>query len=335
MASTRPSRPRPAAAAPTASQAFAAALDKRLARVRRWLADIHDPELGPVGQSLSGAFCRAASAEQADGDLKVNAVFRSFAWPPAPGRRGFRNNIAYGPSVLHDDARLFGARAHEHIHALQYRRAAVLYADPFNDASPFVLSPLSYVQRKERLEQDAYAKGAWLQSLLPDRLHRALDNTPLSVGAFKRLRRRHGSLEKTMAAAARYASGRKGYWLHGTTKHPARDLWHEVALREYASIMEARAKKDLPPPRFVTMSFEGIAAIGDSAGVNPFRADPALCQSPVQLSAENKKLLREIEDRWQVPPQDSLPTLADALGQAGMTPAGLICRSRRHRGPAA
>lgn len=327
---SKPVHARPVRNAPSASQAFAAALDAQLAQAKRWLADLHDPERGPLGAELSRAFLRAASAEIANERLAVNAAYNSFAWPPAPGRRGFRNAINYGPHVLGDAGRLFGARAHEHIHALQYRKAAALYADPFNDAAPFVLSPLAYVQRKERLEQDAYAKGAWLQSLLPVALQGALEKTPVSVEDFKALRRRHGNLDKTIAAAARAAARRKGRWLHNGSRHPARDLWHALALREYRSIMTARAARGVPLPVFVKMGAEDIAAIGDSLGSNPFRTDAKLGTALPKLSPENAKLLAELEQAYHVP-QD-LPTLGEALAAAKLSPATLICRSRRHRG---
>lgn len=321
-----------------ATPAFAAALDGRLAVARDWLRGLHDPELGLIGPGLSQMFRRAAAREEAYEGLSANAVYGSFAWPPGPGQRGFQNVISYGAIALQDMGKLYGARVHEYIHALQYRHAAALYADPFNDASPFVLSPQSYVLRKERLEQDAYAKGAWLQSLLPQddaALRGALDATPLGVGEFEKLRAAHGTLAQTLAAAARQASDCQGYWLNGIEKSPARDLWHNVALREYRNIMQARAKKGLPPPVFVTLSTEGIAAIGDNVGPNPFRADASLCTEPLRLSPANAALLQEIERECAVPAEAGLPSLRDALKGAGLTPAQFICGSRRHRGPAA
>lgn len=321
-----------------AGAAFAAALDGRLAVARDWLSGLRDPELGLIGPGLAQKFRRAAAREEAYEGLTANAVYGSFAWPPKPGQRGFQNVISYGAIALQDMGKLFGARVHEYIHALQYRHAAALYADPFNDASPFVLSPQSYVLRKERLEQDAYAKGAWLQSLLPPEnaaARAALDATPLGVDEFVKLRAQHGSLAAALAAAARQASDCEGYWLNGSEKSPARDLWHNVALREYRAIMQARAKKGLAPPVFVTLSAEGIAAIGDNVGPNPFRVDASLCGGPLQLSAANAALLQEIERECNVPDQASLPTLREALQGAGLSPADFICRSRRHRGPAA
>lgn len=315
---------------------FAAELAARLGVARQWLLQAHDPERGAIGQQLTAAFNRASAREEAAPFMLINAAFRSFVWPPLAGQAGFQNVIAYGAPVLDDMGHLFAARVHEYIHALQYRRAAVLYADPFNAADDVVLHPLAYVQRKERLEQDAYAKGAWIQSLSVDRhkdVAAALDATPLSVADFTALRAQGGALVDVIARAAAQAAHCHGLWLHNDATHPARDLWHQLALEEYAGILRARRKAGQLPATYVRMGYEDIVAIGDTLGVNAFRHDRALAEALPELSASNRALLAQIEQEFGLPAHDSLPTLRQHLKAHNEKPARMIARARNYRAP--
>lgn len=315
---------------------FSQELAARLKDAQAWLVTAHDRELGLIGPRISQAFNRAAARERANTTMRINASFRSYVWPPKAGERGFQNIINYGPPALDHMGRLFAARVHEYIHALQYRRAAALHADPFNDIAQEVVHPLAYVQRKERLEQDAYAKGAWIQSLVQD-LHpdmrTALDRTPIGVGDFEELRAQGGALETVVARAARQAAQCPGFWLHSDSKHPARDLWHRLALEEYDGILRARKKAGQLPTRYIRLAARDLVAIGDTLGVNPFKADRGLATALPEMSDDNRKFLAQIEKTYGIPAYDSLPTLTDALAARGQQPRQLIAASRRYRAP--
>lgn len=315
---------------------FSHELAARLRVAAGWLDGAHDRDLGLIGPRITAAFNRAAAQERANDKMTINAAFRSFVWPPKAGQPGFQNIISYGAPVLDNMGRLFAARVHEYIHALQYRRAAALYADPFNACAREVVHPLAYVQRKERLEQDAYAKGAWIQSLVQDRhgdIRTALDRTPIGVADFEALREGGGDLATVMARAARQAADCPGFWLHGDSKHPARDLWHKLALQEYEGILRARKKAGQLPAQYVRLASSDIVTIGDTLGVNPFKADRALAVALPELSADNRALLARIERDYNIPDYDSLPPLKDVLAARGEQPRSMIAAARKHRAP--
>src|SRR5690606_4354935 len=124
------------------------------------------------------------------------AVYHSFRYPANPGQTSFSNYVLYGIEALDSRERLLGARTHEFIHARQYHLSAALHADPFNEASDIIVSPYDYILRKERLEQDAYVKGAWLCSLAvgdaPD-VVAAMKGSPLPIDTFQNIRAQSGS----------------------------------------------------------------------------------------------------------------------------------------------
>lgn len=317
---------------------FSQELAARLKDAQAWLLTAHDRDLGLIGPRISQAFNRAAAREHANTTMRINASFRSYVWPPTAGERGFQNIISYGPPALDNMGRLFAARVHEYIHALQYRRAAALHADPFNAIASEVVHPLAYVQRKERLEQDAYAKGAWIQSLAQDQhadMRTALDRTPIGVADFETLRTQGGTLDVVMARAARQAAECSGFWLHSDRKHPARDLWHRLALEEYEGILRARKKAGQLPTRYVRLAASDIVAIGDTLGVNLFAADRALAVALPEMSDDNRKYLAQIEKSFGIPAYDSLPTLKQVLAERGEQPRSLIARARNYRAPRA
>ncbi len=305
-------------------------------RSMRWLRALEDTQAGPVGKVACRAFNRVAAREIADEALRVNAVFRGFIWPPNKGQSGFQNIIAYNQAVSRDPARFFAARTHEYIHALQYSSAAAMNTDPFNAASDIALGPLAYVQRKERLEQDAYVKGAWLQSLLAQKqpgCANVLDRTPLGVQDFLRLRADcGGDLGLTLSRAAVFAANAQGNWLDTKSRHPARDLWHYLALREYEGILKARARSDKMPPVYVRMGLADIREIGATLGVNTF-GNVAQAMALPELSAQNKKLLKEIEKRFSIPAHDTMPTVSEALAARDMPAHRFIKQSRQYKGP--
>jgi len=145
-----------------------AQLAEQLKTVDGWMENLQDPALGGVGQAFLRATAHILRSEDLDFQMKPSAGYHSFIYPPKPGQDSFSNYVLYGIEALENAERLMGARTHEFVHALQYQTSAALHVDPFNDATNIMVSPYDYLLCKERLEQDAYVKGAWLCSLAVD-----------------------------------------------------------------------------------------------------------------------------------------------------------------------
>lgn len=275
---------------------------KDLLLLNDWMRGLSDPEQGVIGLALINAFAKTGCTEKMHPGLPFNAVFNSFVYPPEEGQRSFQNEIAYGPSALEKIATLFAARCHEYMHALQYHAAAVLHADPFNAETNVFVTPEDYLIRKERIEQDAYAKGAWLCSLLAEthpEIVAAMAHVTLTVKDFLKLRGESGDLDEALAKAADKSGETLGHWIKGIDD-PIRtkDAWHAHAIAEYKNILEARLKEG-KPLTFINMTDKDILALGGAFGPNPFAENgklrPAFARK-LDLSPDNEKTLQSLKD---------------------------------------
>lgn len=305
-----------------------------MVEVEAMLHSLFDPALGAIGKVFYNATKASGCTETVDVTQRINAAFFSFIYPPNEGENGFQNDIVYGPTAFDRKGKFFGARTHEYVHALQYQHATALHVDPFNEAVDFFISPYDYLLRKERLEQDAYVKGAWLQSLatgINPAYGDALDATPMSVAIFNNLRQKTSSLGEAISEAAVMASESQGRWIDDTVQ-AARDLWHYRALLEYEMMIKKRLKDVADPLAaqvIVRMEPRDVIEIGTSFGPNPFDGDMTLTLSPankVALDRLNKSL--GITDRMQ------LPTIQQTLDARGETRADFITRSLQYVGVA-
>lgn len=313
----------------------------RVRRIGRFTSMLTDPEAPGIGAIFNEACKKADVREIIDPFETINAAFRSFIMPPNPGEKGLRNKLVYGDPAFESGGRLFAARTHESIHAMQYAKAAAMHADPFNPAAPFFLTPEDYVRRKELLEADAYAKGAWLQSLAgaySPETKGALDLTPLPASVFEEVRKTAATLQETLEKAAELAGSMQGHWIKdmaASTQEqdvwlvtPARDLWHKLALEEYKAIVEWRKKGGETSFTLVTMSEDDARAIGDSFGPNLFeKAAP-----PLRLSDSNRQLLDDLNAMLKDDIAKAKP-LADALAERSLTPESFISASYAYRAP--
>ncbi len=312
-------------------------LGQHLTAVDDWIARLHDPEMGSVGQAFRRATDKIIAHEDLDFQLMPSAVYHSFRYLANPGQTSFSNYVLYGIEALDSRERLLGARTHEFVHALQYHTAAVLHADPFNEASDIIVSPYDYILRKERLEQDAYVKGAWLCSLALDDapgIVDAMKGSPLPIDTFQKIRAESGSLQEAFAKAARDTRNLLGAWKKGAEKTVIADEWHARALDEYAHIIQMRLDAG-DNITFVRLSGEDMLEIGASFGPNTFGsnpADPALTTIE-NLSQENAKKLAEINAKLGITSRDQLPTLENALQAKGTTRAAYLEASKKHVGP--
>ncbi|MDD9900437.1 MAG: hypothetical protein OXT65_05625 [Alphaproteobacteria bacterium] len=284
-----------------------------------WTDNLVDPELGPVGKDFHAAFVNAECKEFLGLKTTHNALFNSYAYPPFEGEEAFKNQIVYGTTVLDDAALLFSARCHEIIHALQYVHAPALHADPFNAETEAFISPRDYLLRKERIEQDAYAKGAWLCTLATDDhpdIREKMDSSMLSVKKFEELRAQHGNLHAALTAGAHAAANTLGVWVTNGPKTTAADNWHHLALKEYEAIIDRRLK-DGKSITFVRMEDNDVLALGQSFGPNPFAAadgtlDPSFRQ-PSSFGEDIEKRLATLNAKIGITDETALPTLGSTI----------------------
>lgn len=336
-----------AAATPSAEdvareEAQRAQLSQQLGTVDGWMQRLHDPELGGVGLAFLKATAGALKREDIDFQMKPSAGYHSFIYPPKPGQDGFSNYVLYGAEALENAERLMGARTHEFVHALQYQNAAALHADPFNAATNIMVSPYDYLLRKERLEQDAYVKGAWLCSLAiedaPD-IMKAMEGSPLPVSTFQNIRAASASLTDAFEKAAQDCRNLLGVWTKGAEKTVIADEWHARALEEYELMMKYRhenlqAGETLT---FARMDGADVLEIGNSFGPNTFGTDAhnKTLTEIENLSPAHAQKIAEIEKKYGIAPRESLPTLSQVFANAGTTRADFIAQSKAYKGPAA
>ncbi|MBW7911863.1 MAG: hypothetical protein H3C49_11425 [Alphaproteobacteria bacterium] len=315
---------------------------QQLTTVDGWMERLHDPALGGVGLAFLKAAGSVLKREDIDFQMKPSAGYHSFIYPPKPGQDSFSNYVLYGAEALENAERLMGARTHEFVHALQYQTAAALHADPFNAATNIMVSPYDYLLRKERLEQDAYVKGAWLCALAaadaPD-IVKVMESSPLPVSTFQNIRAQSADLTDAFEKAAHDCRNLLGVWTKDAEKTVIADEWHARAIDEYERMMKYRhdnlqAGEALT---FVRMDGADILEIGASFGPNTFGAD-AHNKSLTEienLSPAHAQKIAEIEKKYGITPRDNLPTLSEAFAAAGTTRADFIAHSKAYKGAAA
>lgn len=337
--------------APTPAEDNAAAIEQEKERRRLgdqlkivdgWTEQLQDPELGAVGKAFRKATDGTLRFENVDFQMRPSAGYHSFIYPPHPDQESFSNYVLYGREALDNPERLMGARIHEFVHALQYQTSAVLHVDPFNDATNLMVSPYDYLLRKERLEQDAYVKGAWLCALAVDvapDIVKAMKGSPLPIDTFQKIREKSASLQEAFEVAARDCRNLLGVWAKDAEKSVIADEWHARALEEYDLLLQYRhdSLREGETLTLVRLTGQDILEIGASFGPNTFgtnAANPALTGIE-NLSPANAKKLAEIEKKYGIAPRAELPTLDTALTAAGTPRAAFIQASRNHKGAAA
>lgn len=322
-----------------------ALMQAALATLDGWTERLHDPESGGVGPAFKKATARILRDEGVDFDMKPSAGYHSFIYPPDPGQHSFINHVLYGAEALDNNERLMGARTHEYVHALQYQTAAALHADPFNAASNIIVSPYDYLLRKERLEQDAYVKGAWLCALAaqeaPDIIP-VMEGSPLPVSTFQKIRAASASLSDTFATAASDCRNLMGHWAKDAPKTVIADEWHARALDEYERMVKYRIEdsaKTGQPLVFVRLEDHDIHEIGSAFGANTFGsfgadAGHAKLTDIENLSPAHAQKLAALAQKFGIAPRDNLPTLEQALHAAGTTRADFLAASKSYTGAA-
>lgn len=308
-------------------------ITSHLTLLKQWIEALASPEDPTLGQDFSKKFIATACRETIDDTLNYDAVFNSFIYPPDPGFSGFTNMILYGKTAAESLERFFLTMCHEHIHAMQYFSAAIMHADPFNAATNIVLCPRDYVTRKQLIEEDAYAKAAWLCALASADHPLIVEETKgmtMSVAQFQEIMARHETIQASLREAAFAVGATEGLWIKDAkTKAPLADAWHTHALGQYKGVLEERMKEK-QKPTFVRMDETDMLSIGKAFGPNPFGDNTVFPEfrGQVVLSAENQRLLEELNARAGITDEQSLPTFREALEARGLTPEEFIAASR-------
>lgn len=325
-------------------------MDNNLALVRGWISNLADTGYPKLGSDFHTRFAQAHFKVKLDKSLECIASYSSFRLNG--DNPGFINSISFGKYAAQKPYKLFNAYLHEALHGLQKRACPALQASPFNpgiltlgagapDAEDvtIIICPEDWLILQEKCEQDAYAKQAWLNSLLAQKepeSFTASDTGALAARVFEQCRAdANGDLAAGLRAAAALTSQTKFFVDEkgnpGSSPYTFAHNWHDIALRDYRSAL--RARRDAGPTNivFVRISPEDVHAIGDSFGPNPFGAnphDPALVsRTPSLTKAENSKsflesgtqALKTLNEECGIRDYNKLPTLRDYLARHNLT----------------
>ncbi len=196
--------------------------------------------------------------------------------------RGFLDRIFYGRSIVDNQAALFTGRTHEAVHALQYRNAGILHHDPYNPRARVVLSPESYLQVRELMEREAYAKEALFSALLsfmkPEMTYELARYTACDQSLFPKLVEAYfdeADLPQALAAAADSAMAAR-------IDYDGRDmsfqeLYWEKILDGYEEAMQDRlGRPGGRQPVFARADEKDLLSLGRTVGPSSLGADGAL-----------------------------------------------------------
>lgn len=344
-------------------QLFLDKITPHLAQSRQWIGELSDPDCPDAGKEFLRLYDAAHFRIEVDPDLGCTAAYCSFSL--AEDDPGFINRILFGGHAAEDPIDLFNADVHEALHGFQKKKCGALQASPFNEL-PFtitktdadgvtyteeisvVICPEDWLILQERCEQDAYAKQAWLNSLLAEKMPEALEANnghALNSTTFNACRAQAGgNLQEALAAAAqkvletRFFKNKKDGSPYTGPYHFAHN-WQDIALRGYADAMDIRKKDGQKNFVFVRIQTEDVHDIGKSFGPNPFgddHRDPALLKLTAPLTiTENKpdftlptaEKLKDINDSLGITDKNDLPTLRDFLAAHDITMTQFMTQS--------
>lgn len=337
-------------------------MEHNLRVVRGWIANLSDTGMPTLGRDFETLYAGAGFRIGIDPELQCTASYTSFSLKAS--NPGFSNKITFGKYAAQNPFKLFNAHLHESIHGLQKRACPALQASPFNaenftinvddgyggayseDVS-IVICPEDWLILQEKCEQDAYAKQAWLNSLLAQTHPDALDagaKDALSARTFLDCRARAGGDPvQALRLAAPLASQTKFYvdaQGNPTGKYTFANNWQDIALRDYATAIDIRRERGPTNFVFVRISPEDVHALGGAFGPNSFGdnpSDPAmLTRTRSQTTAYNKSFpegaaarLTRLNEDLGIHNYAALPTLRDYLASHGLTLTDFTARSTR------
>lgn len=303
-------------------------LRRDLNLLEAWYEALADRDGRRVGAEFREAFRAAAVGEKVAPDEKqTGAHFRPF-----DAFTGFINEIAYGAGARQDLSRLFLARIHEGIHALQFKNAAALHADLFNSRARVIVCPGDYIKMREYAERDAHSKEVWLASLaaacgLLDAPDKSFSMMPVSE--FTALADQARDLRSALAITAEAIMDKEVLvrTVAGAVKQTCRAIYAGHALRDYANGLAAR-RQDLQAGRltFARLEPEDFRSVCNSFG--PALYDQFEDRNEVAPALESRLILEQMESWLNIVDKSKLPFFKAALNEQGTNPAAFLAYSR-------
>lgn len=321
-----------------ASSESRAALAAELKVLDAWLERAMDPEQGTVGAQLHAAFratgCREhIRADRSPGELGL-ASYASFSTDKRAQKTTMENAIHYTPDAFTSRACLFSTRVHEMIHAIQFRKAPALHAHIGNFNTPVILCPRDQALLTKYMEQDAYAKQAWMASLM---VHEIPEDDPVRASAplelFAWLRGRAGNVTAAISAISEVVMSMANFFTvsggYGPDWSLAQTYCHKKLLR-YEELISSRMDDiRAGTVTLARLDTRDIWEVGNSFGPNIFGAEPppSGILMPPDLHPDTVSLLARLNGRLGITDENALPAFTDALRARGMSGQDLIDRS--------
>ncbi len=338
-------------------------MQQHLDLVQGWLAGLHDNEHPATGADLQARIAASTFTTTLDPALGCMATYCSFSL--SPKNPGFINTITFGKLAAKDPFKLFNAYVHESLHGLQKKSCAALHASPFNE-SPLqikttgadgvereenvsvIICPDDWIVLDEHCEQDAYAKEAWLNSLLadhmPEALHAGAGGPGGGAAEFRRCRNLAGNLEGGLRLYAEKAAMTK-FWVKkdgspSDTPYCFAHNWQDIALAHYRNAIDIRQREGKDNFIFVRACAADIEDISRSFGPvifspapsGPLQGTPPLTTHhgiPIEFSGATAKRLKKLNDSLGIDDKNTLPTLREFLARHNITPEAFMQRTVR------
>jgi hypothetical protein len=307
-----------------------------------WQALQREPSraLGLFEEAFRRTGCTLSASATPAGDAP--AAYLPFIYYPTNGGATFQNEILVN-AYIKTGAQSVAARTpeqinisqrHEKVHAVQWDRVPALHASPYNQATPVVLSPESWVLMTILTEREAFTKTAWLNALelkaAPSepfgRQARTETLTPDDIDL------EGGDIRASLQRASLAWDQRlKGKPVADTPDTTLLDHYIQQALRSYEDSNRLNTRK-LPPPVFVRLSPEDILAIGSTFGPSTFGEDTpeAVFTSPPLMRPDLWERLQELNRLHGIEDERALPTFKEAIGTLGFTPDSYMAQSKAH-----
>ncbi|MCD8566492.1 MAG: hypothetical protein LRY36_00935 [Alphaproteobacteria bacterium] len=269
------------------------------------------------------------------------AAYLPFIYYPEKGGPTYLNEILVNLYLKTSDGNLIArtpeqitiSERHEKVHALQWHKVPALHASPYNQATPIVLSPESWVLMTILTEREAFAKTAWLNAL------------ELEVAPSERFRNQAKTETLTpddidlKSQDIRMALQKASLAWDNRLKHKSKDtdpdmtlLDHYIqnALDVYEQSNRLNIEKSPVPPIFVRLSPEDILAIGSTFGPSTFgdgTPDDIFTSLPPMSSALYQKL-EALNRKHGIEQESDLPTVNEALQTLGLTAETYMVHSK-------
>lgn len=267
--------------------------------------------LGAAGKNFKKAFEKAACHEVIKPDLGSRAALVTH-----DVTRGFVNTICYGNSTLLDanPLALFGSRTHEGIHAIQFAKAAVTHATPYNHAARIALCPRDAMTLQIMKERQAFAG----QLLFMDLLGRHFNGAALPTAA---------ELQEKLLDNVHHIKP-ESRW---ETETDFLNYYRDLTLRDYEGYFpEGKASLLLKDIVFVRLELKDLAEMNEFLDFDTFGRTEAEISSSFGglLDQEREDRLARLNRRLGIEDEGKLPLFGEALTEEGLTRADFLMRSR-------